>query len=65
MNKSPLSRRNFLNIGMGIIGGSALLSEKSLAQKHKKGVILNPGMGHQNGTTMQYSAQPSASYKDG
>lgn len=65
MNKSPLSRRNFLNIGMGIIGGSALLSGKSLAQKHKKGVILNPGMGHQNGTTMHNSAKQSATYKDG
>src|SRR3990170_4144067 len=65
MNKSPLSRRNFLNIGMGIIGGSALLSGQSLAQKHKKGVILNPGMGHQNGTTMHNSAKQSLSYKDG
>ena len=65
MNKSPLSRRNFLNIGMGVIGGSALLSGKSLAQKHKKGVILNPGMGHQNGTTMHNSAKQSVTYKDG
>ena len=65
MNKSPLSRRNFLNIGMGIIGGSALLSGKSFAQKHKKGVILNPGMGHQNGTTMHNSVKQSLSYKDG
>jgi hypothetical protein len=69
MKKNPLSRRNFMHISMGIVGGSTLLSGQSLAKNNKKGVILNPGTGHQKDYTcpchMQNTSEESFIYKDG
>ncbi len=67
--KNQLSRRNFLHVSMGVVGGSALLTGQSLAEKNKKGVILNPGMGHQKDPTcpchLQDVGKGSIAYKDG
>lgn len=67
--KNQLSRRNFLHVSMGVVGGSALLTGQSLAEKNKKGVILNPGMGHQKDFTcpchLQNVGKGSIAYKDG
>jgi len=52
MKKNRLSRRNFLQAGLGLVGGSALLAAESFGERHKKKIIPGPSMMAPQGHTM-------------
>jgi len=59
MSKNDISRRDLLKVGLGVLGGSAVLAAQGFAQKkYKEGVILNPGMGHGGHQTTEMSRTP-------
>lgn len=68
MKKKNVSRRNFMKTGLGIVAGSAVLAGEGLAERYKKGVVLNPSMGHghnSKGHSTPHSLNKSVTYKDG
>lgn len=57
MKRSYLSRRGFVKAGLGIMGGAAVFGGRALTGDYKKGVKLNPGMGHGEDRTVYHTAK--------
>jgi FtsP/CotA-like multicopper oxidase with cupredoxin domain len=47
------------------MGGATVFAGRAFAEKYKKGVTLNPGMGHSGDQTMLQGTKKSVAYEDG
>lgn len=68
MKRKDISRRNFMKTGLGMVAGSTILAGESIAERYKKGVVLNPSMSHSHNSKehpVPHSTNKPITYKDG